>query len=276
MKRYKQLAVLALSLLLCAAPATTAHAAHPVPDLSRQDGSITATMTYDGQPVGGGSLTFYLAGEVHEDNGDYSFVLTDDFQGASELLPENEIARDEEGKTDISWADLATDLAAHASANALTGTTVAIGSDGGVNITGLKAGLYLIVQDTPATGFEAISPFLVSMPVYDETVEDYVYKVDANPKMSSLVRKPTPTTPEDPGDPEPSGDKSTDVTTVTTITPVTPSVTLPSMPVVTDPGTLPQTGQLNWPVPVLAAFGLCLIAAGWALRCGGQRKHHGA
>ena len=132
------------------------------------------------------------------------------------------------------------------------------------------------MQDTPATGFEAISPFLVSMPVYDETVEDYVYKVDANPKMSSLVRKPTPTTPEDPGDPEPSGDKSTDVTTVTTITPVTPSVTLPSMPVVTDPGTLPQTGQLNWPVPVLAAFGLCLIAAGWALRCGGQRKHHGA
>lgn len=282
MKIYKQLAALALSLLLCAAPAATAYAAHDVPDVNREDGKITATMTYDSQPVGGGSLTYYLAGEVHEDDGDYSFVLTDDFKGASELLPEDEIIGDEGGKTDISWADLAADLAAHASANALAGTTVAIGSDGGVNITGLKAGLYLIVQNTPADGFEAISPFLVSIPIYDETTETYQYEVNANPKMGELMKKPTPTTPPGGGS-EPSPDSSTDstptpasTTSVTPAAPVTPSVTLPAMPAATDSGILPQTGQLNWPVPVLAALGLCLILAGWALRCGGQRKHHGA
>lgn len=31
-------------------------------------------------------------------------------------------------------------------------------------------------------------------------------------------------------------------------------------------GKLPQTGQLNWPVPVLAAAGLGLFAIGWAIR----------
>lgn len=28
---------------------------------------------------------------------------------------------------------------------------------------------------------------------------------------------------------------------------------------------LPQTGQLNWPVPVLAVSGVLLFAAGWVL-----------
>lgn len=284
MKRYKQLAALALSLLLCAAPAATVHAAHKVPDLEAKDGLITATMTYDGQTVGGGSLTLYLAGEAVEDNGDYYFLLTDEFKGASELLPDNKIIRDEDEKRNISWADLAADLAVHASANSSIEAirTATIGSNGYVEFSGLSAGLYLIVQKTPADGFEAISPFLVSMPEYDESKGDYDNKVDANPKMGELTKKPAPTTPSGGGS-EPSPDSSTDSTptpaastSVTPSAPVAPSITPPAMPAVTDPGTLPQTGQLNWPVPVLAAFGLCLIAAGWALRCGGQRKHHGA
>ena len=38
-------------------------------------------------------------------------------------------------------------------------------------------------------------------------------------------------------------------------------------PTPTDPGTpgIPQTGQLNWPVPVMALLGLCLMAAGLLL-----------
>lgn len=59
----------------------------------------------------------------------------------------------------------------------------------------------------------------------------YNYDVDASPKVE--VTKPTPTKPRDPK--------------------------------------LPQTGQLNWPVPVLATAGLALFAAGWALYYG-KRK----
>ena len=37
--------------------------------------------------------------------------------------------------------------------------------------------------------------------------------------------------------------------------------------------TLPRTGQLNWPVPVLTLLGVGLFAAGWLLRFGRGRSH---
>jgi hypothetical protein len=58
--------------------------------------------------------------------------------------------------------------------------------------------------------------------------------------------------------PDSSQTVTTTVTTVTTITPVTSDTTGGS--------TLPQTGQLMWPIPVLAAGGLILLAAGCVLR----------
>ena len=47
-------------------------------------------------------------------------------------------------------------------------------------------------------------------------------------------------------------------------TPTEPKPTKPKP----DPGKLPQTGQLNWPVPVLATLGLLLLVAGIFLRSG--------
>ena len=42
-------------------------------------------------------------------------------------------------------------------------------------------------------------------------------------------------------------------------------VELPDNPSPTGPGELIQTGQLNWPIPVLAGLGVLLFMAGWAL-----------
>lgn len=56
--------------------------------------------------------------------------------------------------------------------------------------------------------------------------ESYIYDVDASPKVGTLT-KVTPTTP-------PSED-------------------------------IPNTGQLNWPIPVLATSGILLIVVGWYL-----------
>lgn len=39
---------------------------------------------------------------------------------------------------------------------------------------------------------------------------------------------------------------------------------------------LPQTGQLSWPVPVLTVAGLLLFAFGWWLCFGRRKKEHGA
>ena len=96
--------------------------------------------------------------------------------------------------------------------------------------------------------------------------------------MDPLSKEPAPV-PENPGDP---GDDSSHVPsdTVEPATPVTPAVPVvtPILPITpsADAGILPQTGQLNWPVPVLTVAGLGLFLAGWLLRFGRQGKHHDA
>lgn len=95
----------------------------------------------------------------------------------------------------------------------------------------LPTGLYLITQKTPAPGYSPMGAFLVSVPYLEDG--SYRYHVTAAAKPE-LEREPKPTTPP----------------------PAKPS------------GKLPQTGQQNWPIPVLAAAGLALFTLGWRL----QRK----
>jgi len=108
-------------------------------------------------------------------------------------------------------------------------------SQGKGTFTGLPTGVYLIVQDKAAKGYSRLSPFLVSVPYLEDGT--YVYNVTAAIK-TELEREPEPTE--------------------------APS-TAP-----TDPK-LPQTGQLNWPIPLMVVVGLAFFAAGWIL-CFGKRK----
>ncbi len=94
--------------------------------------------------------------------------------------------------------------------------------DGTVKFSGRTPGLYLILQDTDIDGFYKMNPFLVSLPYLKDG--KYEYDVDANVKHA-LGEGPPPTT-------QPLPEK------------------------------LPQTGQLNWPVPLLAAAGLALVTLG--------------
>lgn len=114
--------------------------------------------------------------------------------------------------------------------------TQSVASDGTVKFSNLKLGLYLVLQTKSGTGYKDISAFLVSVPMQEDGA--WVYNVDATPKIGTLTAD-TPT----PGKPN------------------TPKVT-----------TLPQTGQLNWPVPVLAVAGLLIFALGWSMRRG-RRVH---
>ena len=112
-------------------------------------------------------------------------------------------------------------------------------ANGQLTYSGLTAGLYLLVQTKAADGFETIQPFLVSLPM--GTDSGWAYHVDASPKVG--VKKPdSPDTPQNPGTPQTPGPR------------------------------LPQTGQLNWPIPVLSISGLRLLGAGWLLRKKGTGK----
>lgn len=104
--------------------------------------------------------------------------------------------------------------------------------DGKATFSGLSTGLYLIVQEKAASGFSKMDAFLVSVPYMEDG--EYQYHVTASIK-SELEREPEPTEPP------------------------------PTKP---DDPKLPQTGQLNWPIPVLLASGAALLCLGCFLRYG--------
>ena len=104
--------------------------------------------------------------------------------------------------------------------------------------TDVAPGLYVVAQKKAAAGFLPLSPFFISMPRFRDGT--YEYEITADPKVSL---EPEPTEPPQTKPTEPK----------------------PPVP------TLPQTGQLNWPVPILAAAGFGLFLTG-GLLCSGRKK----
>ena len=152
MKKHFISAFLALILLLCVPLSALAH---PVPDMTRK-GSITVSMTYQNKPVPGGSLKLYRVGNVHEDDGNYSFKPVDALDG---LISEF---------GDIQSPELAGTLTGYAAQKKLGSKSAAIGQNGTAVFSELELGLYLVVQDTAASGYEKTTPFLVSVPYLDD------------------------------------------------------------------------------------------------------------
>lgn len=275
----KRLAALlaALALLVwCAVPAF----ALEVVDLSRT-GSIKVSLydTETSELVRGGALTLYRVAKVKKSSADLSFAYTNGFEDCGIELG------------DLSEGDLAEQLTGKIAATAAS-TTLEVGDSGTVEFDDLEVGLYLVVQSRAAEEYDAIRPFLVSVPIRENG--SYRYEVDALPKVGTATHK-TPETPETP---------ETPTTPETPETPVTPEVpdegtpnnpnapgpdnpdgwvlgfhgTSPAAPNPGAPGTkvlgansLPQTGQLNWPIPVLVCTGVALVAAGLLLKKGTRR-----
>lgn len=235
----KRFMALCLSMLLLGTIHVAAYA-HDVPDTSKE-GRISITMIYEDKEVPGGTLTLYRVGEIEENDGNYSFVLTDDFKNSGASL------------TELSDPELAENLAGYAEDRRIAGVTENIDDSGKIIFAEQATGLYLLVQREAAEGYSKISPFLVSVPMEENGT--YVYTIDASPKME-LEKEPA-TTPETREESE---------------TPEKP--TTPSQPTVPGNPTLPQTGQLNWPIPILAVSGLALFLGGWLLRFGGKRERY--
>ena len=262
----------ALTLLVwCAAPAF----ALEVIDLSRT-GSIKVSL-YDSETseaVGGGTLTLYRVAKVQKDNANLSFVYTNGFEDCGVELG------------DLSEGELAGRLAEKIAATAES-TTVEISDLGAAEFGDLEVGLYLVVQTTAAENYNVINPFLVSVPIQENG--SYVYDVDALPKVGTAAKK-TPEPPDTPDTPD-TPDKPDEENPNTPAAPgpdnpdgwvfgangekiyrnpEAPSPDNPNGHVMGAHG-LPQTGQLNWPIPVLAVTGVVLVAAGIKLKKGTRK-----
>ncbi|MGE9942087.1 hypothetical protein ACQRBH_10995 [Bariatricus sp. SGI.161] len=154
--------------------------------------------------------------------------------GNYSFIPTGDFADCGETFEDIQSPELASRLAEYAKKNVKDkGETKKVSDKGVVTFKDWELGLYLLVQYEAAEGYNKANPFLVGLP--DVEGGKYIYKVDASPKVNIIGQD--------------SGKKTPPKTT----------------------SKLPQTGQLNWPIPLLVVSGMVLFAIGWVL-CFGRKK----
>ena len=118
-----------------------------------------------------------------------------------------------------------------------------------------------MVQTENSKGYEAINSFLVSLPMADES--GWLYTVDATPKVGAPTQEVTPPEPETPSKPSEPGKPSEPEKPSEPDKPTQPGI--PDEPGRPDGNALPQSGQLNWPIPFMACSGVLLFAVGWVL-----------
>ncbi len=226
MKKSKTLILFLMAAFLLLSVSTPSHAAN-VPDLSRQ-GSITVHVkdTESKAAVSGGSLTLYQVALAETEDGNYCFQYTESFKDCEIDLG------------DLQSERLAEELADYVKSHNIDRYDMMQVSDGKVVFNNLKLGVYLVMQEKAAEKYSALAPFVISIPLLDG--ESYIYDVDASPKAGT-VTKHEPTTE-------------------------TPPTTESTPPERHSGGKLPQTGQLWWPVPILAFGGIILFAYGWKRR----------
>ena len=279
--------LLAVCLVVCCALPAFATSANIV--LGRL-GSLHVRLydTHNDVPLRGGELTLYQVAAVKRTNGNLYLDYTGDFVGCNVVLG------------DLSDSTLAEQLAKYLPAAPAIAAQQNVTEDGHADFAKLPQGLYLVMQTEASHGYEAIKPFLVSIPLPDG--DNWIYDVDATPKVGALIpdtpdtpdkpdKPDIPDKPDKPDIPEPPDTPDNPVSPGTPDNPVSPatpdnpvSPATPDNPV--SPGNpddpvspsnpdkpvLPQTGQLNWPVPVLAYGGVLLFAIGWTLNRQGKKE----
>ena len=276
--------LLAMCLVVCCALPAFATSANIV--LGRL-GSLHVRLydTHNDVPLRGGELTLYQVASVKRTNGNLYFDYTGDFTGCGVVLG------------DLSDSTLADQLVKYLPAVPAIAAQQDVNEEGYANITKLPQGLYLVVQTEASHGYEAIKPFLVSIPMPDG--DNWIYDVDATPKVGAPTQEVTPPEPETPSKPsepdkpsepekpsepdkptqpgtpdEPNNpdmpvdpnDPNRPVSPGTPDNPVNPgNPDNPVAPGRPDGNALPQSGQLNWPIPFMACSGVLLFAVGWVL-----------
>lgn len=250
-------------------------------------GSISVTLIDKKQqePIVGAELSVYFVSTVVMDtDGNLIYDYTEDFK---------------QFDTAIDDTTLATKLDAFVSQHSVPSIKITTNNEGTAFCGELPLGLYFVKQTGIVEGFAPCTPFIVTVP--NETDDEYVYDVNASPKTE--VSRLTSITIKKVWNTDKSTEATESVTvqllkngnvekTVTLSEQNGWQVTCTDMPesdaysikevnvpkgftatykqngyvfTVTNTSTLIQTGQLIWPIPVLAVSGMLLIAAGIVL-----------
>lgn len=126
-------------------------------------------------------------------------------------------------------------------------------TDGKVRFETLEMGVYLVAQTNWRVNYLEFAPFLAYLPATSADGTEWETAIKAVPKVEYRPSGGDPEEPEVIPDPEVPTDPGE---------PGEPEIVIPEPDV---PTTLPQTGMLMWPIPLMAMAGLVLFAAGWSL-----------
>ena len=253
----------------------------------QKTGSISVTLTeqYDKEPITGAELSVYYVATVRINaNGNLSYVYTDSFENSG---------------IDLDDPSLAIKLDAFVLEHNVSSIKITTDENGTATCKDLSLGLYFIRQSGAVEGFAPCTPFMVTVP--SKNAEGYVYDVNASPKTE--VARLTSITIKKVWNTDASTQAAEHVTvqllrngnvvkTATLNAQNNWQVTYTDMPesdaysikevnvpkgftatyqqkgyvfTVTNTSTLIQTGQLMWPIPVLAVSGMLLVAVGITL-----------
>ena len=250
-------------------------------------GSISVTLTEQSgeAPIVGAELSvYYIATVGINTDGNLNYIYTEEFVDA-------DIAIDDPA--------LASKLDVYLSENDAVAIELITDTEGKASCENLPLGLYFVRQTGAVEGYAPCTPFLVTVPV--ETEAGYEYAVNASPKTE--VAKLTAITIKKVWNTDASATAADSVTvqllrndqvveTAVLNEANNWQITYTNMPqsdayriqevdvpkgftvtykqngyvfTVTNTATLAQTGQLVWPIPVLALAGVLLIALGSVL-----------
>ncbi len=242
-------------------------------------GSISVEMINkaDKKPMVGKTVNSIKVADGTYENGKATFTLTEDFASTD---------------VDLKATDAAGSLSAAAKSAGIKGQSATSGKDGKVSFSNCPLGAYLISSPD-----DIFNPFLVFIPM-DEG-DSYSFNVSAQPKIdipaeeNPTEEKPTePTTQEEETTtkPEPTTGKGGSSLIVPSVTPGSqsgggssftpkPHIDTPDMSgkktettEQATPEKLPQTGMLQYPVPVLGIIGMLLFATGFVIYGEGKKK----
>lgn len=278
-------------------------------DLNRR-GSISIHMVYDGEDVAGGTITLYRVAEVICEDADYDYKFVGDFVGCGLSLDNltsanlakslSEVAKnkgtvgtkktiDANGKAKYDDLELGLYLVIqeqnaegyYAFSPFLVSVPV---SQNGVYQYDVDASPKVAVEPTPTTPTteETTTPTTeeTTAPTTEETTtpttEETTTPTTEETTAPTTEETTTPTTEETTA---PTTEETTVPTTEETTAPTTEETTeettVPSTTGTTEPK-LPQTGQMNWPVPVFAVAGIAVFVLGWCLHRSEKKEQHEA
>ena len=241
-----------MAVLVQLTPARAAELADPA-----QKVSLTIEAQQNGRAVSGMELSLRRVAEMDARG---QFALMGSYQSSGVSV---------DGLTSSSqWNQAAKELNDFAAEESIPADVWTVTEGQGVcTIDGLESGLYLVAAETleNAEGRYDAAPFLVALPMLENEAWNYDPTVLPKIQFTAVPISPEPSVPVSP---EPSSPVSPEPESSASPSPSGQPAESPTPSPGANEG-LPQTGQLNWPIPLLALLGMLLAAAGCLLR----RRH---